>query len=120
MTSDLQLMDVTVLMSTRKKGLLSRSINISSTNLFHSLFTSVVLLDLSMPVLDGLSLLTFIDNNRIFINLELGVGATLEIRKLESHKQITTGASPRTRILALTGMSSLEDKRRAFEAGVDG
>jgi hypothetical protein len=24
------------------------------------------------------------------------------------------------RILALTGMSSLEDKRRAFEAGVDG
>jgi len=49
-----------------------------------------------------------------------GVGATLEIRKLESQKQITTGASPRTRILALTGMSSLEDKRRAFEAGVDG
>lgn len=25
-----------------------------------------------------------------------------------------------SRILALTGMSSLEDKRRAFEAGVDG
>jgi CheY-like chemotaxis protein len=61
----------------------------------------VVLLDLSMPVLDG-------------------VGATLEMRKLESHKQITTGAFSRTRILALTGMSSLEDKRRAFEAGVDG
>jgi len=57
----------------------------------------IVLLDLSMPVLDG-------------------VGATLEIRKLESHKR----AFPRTRILALTGMSSLEDKRRAFEAGVDG
>jgi len=61
----------------------------------------VVLLDLSMPVLDG-------------------VGATLEIRKLESHKQIAAGAPQRTRILALTGMSSLEDKRRAFEAGVDG
>ena len=27
---------------------------------------------------------------------------------------------PRSHILALTGMSSLEDKRRAFEAGVDG
>lgn len=25
-----------------------------------------------------------------------------------------------SRILALTGMSSLDDKRRAFEAGVDG
>jgi signal transduction histidine kinase/CheY-like chemotaxis protein len=57
----------------------------------------VVLLDLSMPVLDG-------------------VGATLEIRRLESDRQTL----PRTRILALTGMSSLEDKRRAFEAGVDG
>lgn len=26
----------------------------------------------------------------------------------------------RTKILALTGMSSLEDKRKAFDAGVDG
>ncbi|KAF8802541.1 hypothetical protein BYT27DRAFT_7341419 [Phlegmacium glaucopus] len=60
----------------------------------------VVLLDLSMPVLDG-------------------VGATMEIRRLESDQQ-TTGDSPRARILALTGMSSLEDKRRAFDAGVDG
>ena len=50
----------------------------------------------------------------------LGVGATLEIRRLESDRQTLTGDCPRTRILALTGMSSLEDKRRAFEAGVDG
>ncbi|KIK10098.1 hypothetical protein K443DRAFT_670728 [Laccaria amethystina LaAM-08-1] len=57
----------------------------------------VVLLDLSMPVLDGVS-------------------ATAEIRRIEkSHPD-----SRITRILALTGMSSLEDKRRAFEAGVDG
>jgi CheY-like chemotaxis protein len=54
------------------------------------------------------------------IEFQLGVGATLEIRRLESDRQSRTGGSPRTRILALTGMSSLEDKRRAFEAGVDG
>ena len=71
MTSDLQLMDVTVLMSIRKKGHLSGSTAISSINfcLIH-FFVSVVLLDLSMPVLDGLSLLTFIENNkRGFFNL---------------------------------------------------
>ncbi|KIY71679.1 hypothetical protein CYLTODRAFT_368778 [Cylindrobasidium torrendii FP15055 ss-10] len=55
----------------------------------------VVLLDLSMPVLDG-------------------VGATTEIRQFEAFADHTT------KILALTGMSSLEDKRRAFDAGVDG
>ncbi|KAJ3840744.1 atypical/HisK protein kinase [Lentinula raphanica] len=60
----------------------------------------VVLLDLSMPVLDG-------------------IGATAEIRKLES--TLPAGlANRRSRILALTGMSSLEDKRKAFDAGVDG
>jgi CheY-like chemotaxis protein len=49
----------------------------------------------------------------------LGVGATLEIRKIESARA-QQEATRATRILALTGMSSLEDKRRAFEAGVDG
>lgn len=43
----------------------------------------------------------------------------MEIRRLESDQQ-TPGDSRRARILALTGMSSLEDKRRAFDAGVDG
>ncbi|KAF9453468.1 hypothetical protein P691DRAFT_792535 [Macrolepiota fuliginosa MF-IS2] len=57
----------------------------------------VVLLDLSMPVLDGIS-------------------ATAMIRKIEKQEPDRR----HTRILALTGMSSLEDKRRAFEAGVDG
>ncbi len=57
---------------------------------------SVVLLDLSMPILDG-------------------VGATAAIRQFESE-----GPQHSTKILALTGMSSLEDKRRAFDAGVDG
>ncbi|KAG6898190.1 hypothetical protein C0992_003302 [Termitomyces sp. T32_za158] len=62
-----------------------------------------VLLDLSMPNLDG-------------------IAATAEIRAIESHR---SSANERqrdnsARILALTGMSSLEDKRRAFEAGVDG
>ncbi|KAF8072040.1 atypical/HisK protein kinase [Lyophyllum atratum] len=66
----------------------------------------VVLLDLSMPVLDG-------------------VAATAEIRLIESKRaaasDLTSNAPVHpSRILALTGMSSLEDKRRAFEAGVDG
>jgi CheY-like chemotaxis protein len=61
----------------------------------------VVLLDLSMPVLDG-------------------VGATQEIRRIEADMAKASGDLQRVRILALTGMSSLEDKRRAFEAGVDG
>ncbi|KAG2058490.1 hypothetical protein BDR06DRAFT_980357 [Suillus hirtellus] len=57
----------------------------------------VVLLDLSMPILDGL-------------------GATVEIRQLEKARE---SRQPSV-ILALTGMSSLEDKRRAFEAGMSG
>ncbi|KAH9902863.1 hypothetical protein C8Q73DRAFT_633609 [Cubamyces lactineus] len=63
----------------------------------------VVLLDLSMPVLDG-------------------VGATARMREIESKRQQASGETKlhSARILALTGMSSLEDKRRAFEAGVDG
>ncbi|CAL1716850.1 unnamed protein product [Somion occarium] len=66
----------------------------------------VVLLDLSMPVLDG-------------------VGATAQMRNIEaSRRKGNTNVNGRdaqaARILALTGMSSLEDKRRAFEAGVDG
>ncbi|KAI0661563.1 hypothetical protein C8Q70DRAFT_910657 [Cubamyces menziesii] len=64
----------------------------------------VVLLDLSMPILDG-------------------VGATARMREIESKRQQQTGGGAKphpARILALTGMSSLEDKRRAFEAGVDG
>ncbi|KZV74683.1 hypothetical protein PENSPDRAFT_662313 [Peniophora sp. CONT] len=57
----------------------------------------VVLLDMSMPILDG-------------------VAAAAEMRALERVR----GTTPPARLLALTGMSSLEDKRRAFEAGVDG
>ncbi|KAI6025596.1 Fph type histidine kinase [Pisolithus orientalis] len=57
----------------------------------------VVLLDLSMPVLDG-------------------VGATVEIRQIERSQTAQRSCV----ILALTGMSSLEDKRKAFEAGMDG
>ncbi|KAH7884669.1 Fph type histidine kinase [Phlebopus sp. FC_14] len=57
----------------------------------------VVLLDLSMPVLDG-------------------VGATVEIRQIERVRS----TEQQSVILALTGMSSLEDKRKAFEAGMDG
>lgn len=61
----------------------------------------IILLDLSMPRLDG-------------------IGATAEIRKIESSKFRGESQNRRSKILALTGMSSLEDKRRAFDAGVDG
>ncbi|KAI0711960.1 hypothetical protein C8T65DRAFT_739414 [Cerioporus squamosus] len=63
----------------------------------------VVLVDLSMPILDG-------------------VGATARMREIESKRKNDPSDSTAhpARILALTGMSSLEDKRRAFEAGVDG
>jgi DNA-binding response OmpR family regulator len=37
------------------------------------------------------------------------------MRKIEASR-----SGQKSHILALTGMSSLEDKRRAFEAGVDG
>ena len=53
----------------------------------------------------------------------IGVGATVKIRDVEASRKKgneSARASHDTRILALTGMSSLEDKRRAFEAGVDG
>lgn len=55
----------------------------------------------------------------LFINT-IGVGATAEIRKAEARAEEREGSKHAARILALTGMSSLEDKRRAFEAGVDG
>ncbi|KAJ7739315.1 hypothetical protein B0H14DRAFT_2990917 [Mycena olivaceomarginata] len=61
----------------------------------------VVLLDMSMPILDG-------------------IGATTEIRQMEARRRVNDPDGEPTRILALTGMSSLEDKRKAFEAGVDG
>lgn len=68
-----------------------------------------------MPELDGDCLvdlsISFCSNFCI-----QGVGATKEIRDIEAR----TPETPGTRILALTGMSTLEDKRRAFEAGVDG
>ena len=49
-----------------------------------------------------------------------GIAATVEIRAFESTRPREANQVQRTRILALTGMSSLEDKRRAFDAGVDG
>lgn len=69
-------------------------------------YFDVVLLDMSMPELDG-------------------IGATSQMRKIESarSRQAAEGADVDARvarILSLTGMSSLDDKRRAFEAGVDG
>lgn len=77
-----------------------------------------------MPVLDG----KFLTNiNRTFtLTVCSGVGATTQMREIEasrhqhSHSEMDAQSPPDSRILALTGMSSLEDKRRAFEAGVDG
>ena len=55
-----------------------------------------------------------------------GIAATIEIRKIEAKRMQehakSSGADPPrpVKIFALTGMSSRDDKRRAFEAGVDG
>lgn len=53
-----------------------------------------------------------------------GIGATTEIRRTEAILSANrTPQSPpfsAVKILALTGMSTLEDKQRAFDAGVDG
>jgi len=58
---------------------------------------------------------------RVPTQAHLGVGATTEIRQIESVRaEMPSYSGNATRILALTGMSSLEDKQRAFEAGVDG
>ena len=90
--------------------------------------SSVILMDLSMPVLDG-------------------IGATAAIRRVEAERytaalaantaaagSVTTSASSlrlrgglkhpshrnRVKIFALTGRSSDEDKRMAFATGADG
>ena len=99
---------VKVLLLLRMRNTLSESVGLYAPHIMLRNIPSVVLLDLSMPVLDGIS-------------------ATTEIRQIESRRRRvyenseSSGPSPRaSKILALTGMSSLEDKRRAFEAGVDG
>lgn len=45
-----------------------------------------------------------------------GVGATVQIRQIERARSSQQSSV----IVALTGMSSLEDKRKAFEAGMNG
>lgn len=60
---------------------------------------SVALIDLSMPILDGFA-------------------CTTQLRAIEAKR--SDGKIPPAKILALTGMSSLEDKRKAFEVGFDG
>lgn len=75
---------------------------------------SVVLLDLSMPILDGKHFCgVLFHRTDPFL---VGVGATVEIRQIERARSSHQSSV----ILALTGMSSLEDKRKAFEAGMDG
>jgi CheY-like chemotaxis protein len=76
--------------------------------------SSVVLLDLSMPILDGVLGSRLVQ--KIVLTFLIGLGATVEIRQLEKARE---SRQPSV-ILALTGMSSLEDKRRAFEAGMSG
>jgi DNA-binding response OmpR family regulator len=50
------------------------------------------------------------------VSFFIGLGATVEMRELERSRE----NQQESVILALTGMSSLEDKRKAFEAGMSG
>lgn len=65
---------------------------------------SVVLMDITMPVMNGYE-------------------ATQQIRRIEStrrHAKPTRSPSHRTKIFALTGLATSDDKRQAFASGVDG
>jgi len=75
-------------------------------------YFDVLLLDLSMPRMNGFE-------------------ASQEIRKIEEQRYrgavteaLVSGQPPptklRSKIFALTGLAALEDKRKAFAAGVDG
>jgi len=66
-------------------------------------FFDIVLVDMSMPRLDG-------------------VETTAEIRKNEAERRRThaEGSGKASTIFALTGLATAEDKRKAFNAGVDG
>ncbi|KAJ7056611.1 hypothetical protein C8F01DRAFT_1372605 [Mycena amicta] len=82
----------------------------------------VVLLDMSMPIL-GWFVDCWFSSPYLLLTFSSGIGATTEIRQMEAQWLVERPDSSKgipTRILALTGRSSLEDKRRAFEAGVDG
>jgi hypothetical protein len=72
-----------------------------------------------MPVLDGM-LSAVVSIYEFVLIFFTGIAATVEIRAFESTRPCDPNQVQRTRILALTGMSSLDDKRRAFDAGVDG
>jgi len=64
-------------------------------------YFDILFMDVSMPRLDG-------------------IGATKKIRNIEAKRNAANPNRPsRVKIVALTGMSTDDDKRRAFEAGVD-
>lgn len=94
----------------------------------------MLLLDLSMPKKNGMvSECPLYEGTTCLTNLALGFEAAREIRSIEQERinslaNFTSGAlSPsaasvprRSKIFALTGLASMEDKRKAFDVGVDG
>lgn len=86
---------------------------------------SVILMDLSMPVLDGIgatAAIRRIEAERYTASLTSGSGSSsstsgsLRVKGSLKHPN----ARNRVKIFALTGRSSDEDKRTAFATGADG
>lgn len=75
-------------------------------------------MDISMPIMDGglLEVSTYYWRTK----LSSGIEATTMIRSMESNERISSG-SPHRRamIVAVSGLTSKQDKLRAFEAGID-